>query len=160
MYEDRARLDRFFNREDGGQLLVFDFYKLQGFERRVFVYCRDCGNLFPYEADLVGWQERLVLRIAEDAPLLACAVSRCHDRAYAGQPLGLRRIDADDAGVGMRGAEYFAYEHAGQREVRGKEGLARRFCRSIDPSALALPYDREFFHNFATYLRRPWRTQP
>src|SRR5207302_7384813 len=76
---------------------------------------RDGRDRIAYEAHLVERQRVLVLAHWEDAKGDRQVRAREH-RFHTRECCGLRRVDADDAGVRVRTAEQLRVQHPGQGE--------------------------------------------
>ena len=101
---------------DGAERLVVDGDQIQCRCGGLLARRRDGRDRIAYEAHLVERQRVLVLAHGEDAKGDRQVRAREH-RFHTRECCGLRRVDADDAGVRVRTAEQLRVQHPGQEEI-------------------------------------------
>ena len=158
----RVRRGRLLRIDDGGQRLVLDVDGLAPVLGDVRVVGDDDAHLLALEAHLVGGQHRLGVVGERRHPR---EVALGHHFAGQHQPDAgdlprLRRVDADDPGVGQWAAQDLHVQHAGQVDVVGVVAAPADEAGVLDPlPARAQPPDLDLVQrgHCPSSSRRVWR---
>ncbi len=127
----RVGLHRFVEVEDGRHLFVLDVDEVDRSLRGVLVDRRHRCDALTGEPDAVAGQDRHVLEVAAVEPV--ADVSPGDHGEDTRQRLGRRRVDADDAGVGVRAVEQLAPQHIIERQVGRIDRQAGDLLDAVDP---------------------------
>ena len=115
-----GRCHRLFEIDDRRQRIVLDLDQLAGVLGDVAALRHDGGDRLAHVAHLAHGDAVLRRRRTGEVrarPRHLRRLGAGHDAEHAGQRLGLRLVDAHDAGVGMGAAQHRGMRHVGQHYV-------------------------------------------
>ena len=124
---------RLLGREIDGKRLVLDVDPLERRIRRVLVDRRHRRHRVADEAHLVD-AERVLVAGPGDDPVRGRQVPSGDDTVHAIQRLGLARVDGDDSGVRLGGAEDLPVQQPRQDDVVRVDLASRRLAQPLDPA--------------------------
>ena len=117
------------------QVLVLDSNEVQGFLGGDLVVSRHGGHRFPDVEHFVPGHHVAVSQRPR-AEMDVGEVPAGDDSPDAGQTLGFRGVDADDAGVAAGAGQHLAHQHFGQVDIAGVSSVARDFVRRVNPDVV------------------------
>ena len=118
--------------DHGGKLFVRDVDEGDGLVGDRGALRGNSDDRLAHEADAVDGEDRPILQGVTVVGVDRRQIAARHHRDHAGERFGTARVDAGDAGVGVRAAQEPAVGHPVQAEIARELGLARHLGDGVD----------------------------